>query len=311
VPRSLARNQPETAVGVSTAPCLHRFVPEAQLAVPRQLKVVLASLFCIAGFRLAATAQVQTYSADSLMATFEKASKLSLKGSEITFSDVVVEQINSRVIFKSSQSDRVFCDLSALTGNNTPHVSIGSLVRVTGKVRGRGLLGNVTLDNCKLAPVVAASADTIPQENPSVPADAVAVIPDEPAPVDPVLERHPEPATDVVPARNMRQASPVTKTLPGEPVQSGEVAHPNLEIEHVDNAPRSTPAGADFGKRRVPYTLYVLLFLIGAAASSVFSKLLMPRLRGVQWSKPENRRNTPETRQAALEALLLKSAKKQ
>jgi hypothetical protein len=283
-------------------------VREAQLAIPKELKAVLASLFCIAGFRLAATAQVQTYSADSLIATFQKGSKLSLKGTEISFSDVVVEQINSRVVFKSSQSGRVFCDLSALTGNNTPHVSIGSLLTVSGTVRGRGLLGNVTLDNCNLSHLAAAaSTDAIPQESSSVPADVVAGIPEESAPVAPVLELHPEPPADVVPAGNVRRKSPVAATLPNEPVKSGEGAHPGLESEHVDNVPQSAQEGADSNKRRTSYALYVLLFFSGAAASSAFSNVLMPKLRGVQWSKSTN---TPETRQAALEALLLKNDKK-
>jgi len=46
--------------------------------------------------------QERTYSADSLMAAFEKGSKVSPKGTEIVFRDVVVESKKSKVIFKSS-----------------------------------------------------------------------------------------------------------------------------------------------------------------------------------------------------------------
>jgi len=279
--------------------------------MPKELKVVLASLFCIAGFRLAAAAQFQTYAADSLLATFEKGSKHSLKGTEITFSDVVVLYVNSKVICKSSQGNRVICDLSSSGGNNTPHVSIGSRLTITGKVRGRGLLGNVTLDNCNSTPHAAAiPTDAIPQESPSVPADVAAEAPDAPAPVAPVVDPHLEPPTEVVPARNIRRESRVTTTLPDKPVKSGQSEQPGLEIEHVDNVPKTTQEGTDLNKRRAPYALYVLLFFIGAGASSVFSNVLMPRLRGAQWRGPAEHHNSPETRQAALEALLLKSAKK-
>src|SRR5262249_34700603 len=216
-----------------------------------------------------------TYSADSLMATFEKGSKQSLKGTEITFSDVVVEYVNSKAIFKSSPGNRVICDLSSSGGNNTPHVSIGSRLTITGKVRGRGLLGNVTLDNCNLTPHAAAiPTDANPQESPSVPADVAAEAGDAPAPVAPVVDP-PEPPTEVVPARNIRRESRVTTTLPDEPVKSGQFEQPGLENEHVDNVPKTTQEGTDLYKRRASYALYVLLFFIGAAASSVFSNVLM------------------------------------
>jgi hypothetical protein len=296
--------------------CLHGgWFSEAELGNTRKLTSVLASsLFCIAGFRLAATAQVQTYSADSLMATFEKGSRHSLKGAEITFNDVVIERRSSKVFFKASNGDRVICDLASLTGNNTPHVSIGSLITVTGKVKGRGVLGNVTLDDCNVPPVAASGAavapDAILHEQTSIPVDVVAVVSEEPALVAPPVGRPQEPPKEVVPTGNVQQEPPRTAAITDKPVPLEGVEHPSVQIGHDHNVPRSTQEVADFTKRDIPYALYVLLFLSGAAATSVLSNILIPAFRKMQFWKPASPANTPETRQAALEALLLKSAKK-
>jgi hypothetical protein len=101
-------------------------------------------LMILLGFALSTQAQDQSYSADSLMATFKKGSSVSVKGSEITFSGVVVEVKKSSVVFRSSDNNKVICEsVSSIDG-----ASVGQPLTVTGKVRGRGLLGNVTLDGC-------------------------------------------------------------------------------------------------------------------------------------------------------------------
>jgi hypothetical protein len=53
--------------------------------------------------------------------------------------------------------------------------------------------------------------------------------------------------------------------------------------------------------------LYVLIFLGGAGASLILSKLITPATRV---SKPAAPESTPQVRQAALQALLLKAEKK-
>src|SRR5215471_9016688 len=121
--------------------------------------------FCAAG-------QESVYSADSLMAAFDKGSKVSPKGTQITFRDVVVESEGERVTFKSSRNKRIICKLilSSEDRNRTP--SVGSDVTVVGKVRGRGLLGNVTLDDCSLAsPASGGRSASLERDAPVIPAE--------------------------------------------------------------------------------------------------------------------------------------------
>src|SRR5881628_2454057 len=137
-------------------------------------RILDALLFCTISLTLPAAAQESTYSADSLMSAFEKGSKGSPKGSEIVFRDVVVENRNSKVIFKSSHRDKVICELASNKNHNKPP-SVGSELTVTGKVRGRGLLGNVTLDYCSVALVADSTVSTYPgpQEVASGPPDTL------------------------------------------------------------------------------------------------------------------------------------------
>src|SRR5262249_18836064 len=133
------------------------------------MKISIASLFCLLGLAVVATAQETIYSANSLMAAFDKGSKL--KGTDITFRDIVVDNKNSRVTFRSADSSRVICELNPLSANaNKP--AVASVVTVTGKVRGRGLLGNVTLDNCGL--VMHQETVAVPVESPAPQEVAVA-----------------------------------------------------------------------------------------------------------------------------------------
>src|SRR5262249_40924445 len=116
----------------------------------RTLAALLVGLMSLI---LRATGQEATYSADSLMAAFDNSSTVSPKGAEITFRDLVLESDDEKVTFKSSRNKRVICRLVGSTGTHHKPLSVGSAITVTGKVRGRGLLGNVTLDNCSVAPI--------------------------------------------------------------------------------------------------------------------------------------------------------------
>jgi hypothetical protein len=247
------------------------------------------------GLAVSAKAQESTYSADSLMATFEKGSQISVKGTEIFLRDVVAETRNSRVIFKNSQSDRVICELAPSVQHDTP-LAVGSELRVKGRVRGRGILGNVTLDDCDLAPLDESSAipQTIPQELASAEPDLT--LETEEAPLAP-----PEPD----------RPRSIAKQLAAPPSPPREVFVPGP----VEQAPRATTAdrpessikSSSDAQHQVPYGFYALLVLGGAVSSLILSKLLTPAMRV---SRPPLVENTPEMRQAALQTLLLKAEKK-
>src|SRR5215470_14741568 len=172
-------------------------------------------LFCTISLSLSAAAQESTYSADSLMAAFEKGSKVSPKGTEIVFRDVVVESKNSKVIFKSSHSDKVICELGPSNENHKKPPSVGRELTVTGRVRGRGLLGNVTLDSCSVAIVAdsTVSADPAPQETASRPPDTVPAEDATPASLSEYLPRHiqepaKEPGRKPATTRSIQPAKP-------------------------------------------------------------------------------------------------------
>jgi hypothetical protein len=261
-------------------------------------RIPAALLFWVVGLALTAQAQEPTYSANSLMATFDNG-RINLKGAEIFFRDVVAESRTSRVIFKSSQSDRVICELvpSVQHGNVA---AVGSVLAVRGRVRGRGLLGNVTLDDCSIAPVEEAAAtpvtaDTVPEEaasaQPEVISEAAAIlppasVPDRPAPI---AKQFATPSS-----------APRAAAIPS-PVEQAPIV-PTAR-DHSENSIPLSPES----QSHVPYGWYVLIFLSGAAASLILSKLITPATRV---SRPADPENTPQVRQAALQALLLKAEKK-
>ena len=71
-----------------------------QALVDMPMKVSIASLMCFLGLSVVATAQESIYSANSLMAAFDKGANV--KGAQISFRDVVVDNKNSKVTFRSS-----------------------------------------------------------------------------------------------------------------------------------------------------------------------------------------------------------------
>src|SRR5262245_59816084 len=116
----------------------------------------------------------QQYSADSLIGVFIRDAKSPVKGTTITFTDVVVEARVDRVVFLSSGNDKLICELRAPIAKSGGIVVPGSPLTVVGKVRGRGGLGNVTLDDCSVVvpaavaiePLSAPSTDVIPEPAP-------------------------------------------------------------------------------------------------------------------------------------------------
>src|SRR5438067_2042572 len=75
-----------------------------------RLYVLVMCLLCFRGLIIA---EDTTYSADSLMATFKKGSPISVKGTEITLTGTVAEIKKSSVLFKSSDKDKVICELTS------------------------------------------------------------------------------------------------------------------------------------------------------------------------------------------------------
>jgi hypothetical protein len=257
------------------------------------MKISIGSLFCLLALTVAATAQETTYSADSLMSAFDK--KASLKGADITVRDVVVDNRNSKVSFRSSDLGRVICELDPASANHTKQPAVGSTVTVSGKVRGRGFLGNVTLDNCSL--VTHEEKEVVPAE-PTAPEVAVAppdivseTLPPTPSPVE-QPEEHAKPP--VAPSKAKAVSSAVKKKDAGLPPKLAQMNIP----------PEENPAPGP----GVPYRFYALLVLSGAVASSILSRLART-VRSTPFSKPPALPNA-EIRQAALQELLRKSDKK-
>jgi hypothetical protein len=265
------------------------------------MKVSIASLMCFLGLTVFATAQESTYSANSLMVAFDKGANV--KGAQITFRDVVVDNKNSRVTFRSSETNRVICELNPVSANHSKPPAVGSIATVIGKVRGRGLLGNVTLDNCSVA---------VPEEA------AVA------API--AAQPEPQEVAPTAPEGIISEAAPATIALgnelpqPQEPAKSiatpakAKTATPRKEIAAAAPAPRlalmeEPPQSGSIPKPAIPYRLYALLILAGAIGSLMLS-WLFTSVRSVKFWRSPGSYNTPEIRQAALQALLLKESKK-
>ena len=172
-------------------------------------------LFGMMSMALRATGQESVYSADSLMASFEKSSKVSPKGTQITFRDVVVESEDDKVTFKSSHNKRVVCRLVPSSEDHNKPPSVGSDVTVIGKVRGRGLLGNVTLDNCTVAPLAAVFADEHAASlQPDAPGDVSARASDETPAVSSVPAHSEEVTNEYAPTHIPLPSKPGPQTKP-------------------------------------------------------------------------------------------------
>ncbi len=285
--------------------------------------------FGIINLTLPATAQESTFSADSLMAAFDKGSK-ALKGAEIAFRGVVVENRNSKLVFRSSETYKVICDLSGSAAYYSQPPSVGSMVTVTGKVRGRGLLGNVTLDNCSLALSAALPVSTQPApEELARPSpdritekeSTVASLPNqEPRKEESRKEesRKEEPRKEESRKEEFRKEEPRIEE-PRKKVETRSVQpfKPRKAIVNQEtNSPgRVEPQDQTTNKSAEPrnivsYKFYALLILGGALGYAILSYLLAAAVRAKRDSRPPSTVNPPEVRQAALELLLLKAEKK-
>jgi hypothetical protein len=264
------------------------------------MKISIASLLCLLALTVPATAQEATYSADSLMSAFDKGA--SLKGTAVTVHDVVMDNKNSRVTFRSSDLSRVICELDPATANRIKQPAVGSNVTVSGKVRGRGLLGNVTLDNCSL---LTHEEKTVVPAEPAAQAITVAppeivseTLPPVLSPVEQPVEQPYEPARAVLAPSKAKAVSPAVNAVK----KKDAVAPPKLA--QFDIPPKENPTS----RPGVPYGFYALLVLGGAIASSILSRLAAAA-RSTQFSRPALQ-NTAQIRQAALEQLLRKADSK-
>ena len=257
------------------------------------MRISIGSLCCVLALAVVRTAQETTYSADSLMSALDK--KASLEGTDIPVRDVVVDNKNSKVTFRSSVLGRVICELDHASANHTKPPAVGSTVTVTGKVRGARSLGKRTLDNCRL---VAAEAKAVV---PAEPADEeIAVTPPEivsetPPPTPSPAKQLEEPREPAVAASKAKAISPAVK-------KKDAVLPPKLAQMDIPPKENSTP------RRSVPYGFYALLVLSGVLASSILSRLA-GAVRSTQFCRPPSDENSPQIRQAALEELLRKSDK--
>jgi hypothetical protein len=279
----------------------------------KSASIFLISFFWLVGLGLPATAQELTYSADSLMATFDNGSKPSLKGTEITFRDVpdVIEIKNSKVIFRSSGNGKVICELGPSTEKRHVQLGIGGPLTVIGKVRGRGLLGNVTLDECHLALIegTTASPDVISQE----PAASASL--GDPPQESTAATRFVEPPQELPTAAPIGESQPPTKELVKSknaqattPVR-GRVRKNRLPPEGPAQPNEVTKEVSDSTKPYVLYSFYAVAVIFVSLVLFAIAKLLSPVL-GTVLRRPSNYPNTPEMRQAALEALLSGTKKK-
>jgi hypothetical protein len=158
----------------------------------------------------------------------------------------------------------------------------------------------VTLDNCSVTvSEVATTAAPIPaelelQEPAPVPPEVVAEAP--PTTMASTNEQTQQPAKSAaIPAKAAQAAGAATRK---------EVAAPAPRLAQMEEPPQK----GSVPKPVVPYGLYALLVVGGVVGSSILSRLFSA-VRSAQFSRPAVQ-NTPEVRQAALQALLLKESKK-
>jgi len=237
------------------------------------------------------------------MSAFSKGLQASLKGSEITLTGVVAEIKKSRIVFKSSGNDKVICEL--VSSNAIEGHPVGSVLTVAGKVRGRGLLGNVTLDQC------------------NVPSSSIAST--EPAPIEPPLERSEEPITSVeettpavvADAAVVPFATANPLTGPAQAPKTRSVAAPDKTVSAADlvesaittaeqphdPVPQASSSLKIVSRGILLATVAVLLVIGVLLAFVKFGPAIAAGLR------PPSFPTTDGARRAALEALLEKDKK--
>jgi hypothetical protein len=274
-----------------------------------RLLLLVIRIFCFSNVIVAQ----EHYSPDSLMAAFEKDSTNSLKGSPITLSGIVVESRKTRVVFRSSGNDKVTCMLLPPLADGVDGPAAGSQSTVLGRIRGRGGLGNVTLDDCSIMTipkVTEAATAVLPEIAPVTPqipqSPSVALVPPAPPVVGEtqktVAEAVPSRKPVSIPVRPEKPSGPVTEAIPQEPEAAAEADTPPL-AEQPSNPEAAVPSSPATCVCNYAYAF--IGFLAGLTFLSCVK--LVPV---VTRSRRNDVSPTPEMRRVALETLLLKQKKR-
>lgn len=120
------------------------------------------------------------YSPDSLtrLYTTNKSAAKALAGTTITVSGTAFRASAKTLVFKTYTNDKLTC--STLNTFVEPQQLIGTIVTVRGRLRGRGLLGNITMDDCDVMPFLSELISdvnttlTIPEANSDSAGDSAA-----------------------------------------------------------------------------------------------------------------------------------------
>src|SRR5262245_34540373 len=281
-----------------------------------RLSRLIACLVCILGCGATATAQDKTYSADTLLATFQKGSPISIKGAEIKFVGVIVELKKSRVVFKGSGDDKIICELVTPLGTSKDVPAVGGSLTVVGRVRGRGMLGNVTLDPC-----VRTLAEPEPAPAPAPPPPPVVPepVPEKTEPAEVIAEPVPEPTADLPAPEPPKNPQAVGRVA----VPSAKLSRPAMPQPKAETVVDATAADeakrpeAPASPQEVPMETsapsttrlvrYLPLFIASAVGMTLGALLVFMKMRPATSPafRSESGPTPQEERRAALEALLL------
>ena len=272
---------------------------------------VFFSVAVLVSFTLTAVAQELSYSADSLIATFGSDLQSPLKGTEIRLSDRVVEVRKSSVTFRSSGKDKVTCELVSPIANLSQGPRLGSPLTVIGKVRGRGLLGNVTLDQCSFAqPAAVANNERIPADTshqvaelPLQPAELPAQLPLETAPV---VVQTPVTAvpTKVKSSALVQPATTAAAAAPVALVADNKLGAVNPAPQVVEEQQAISQCAES--PKKIPYGSHLLVALFAGIGTLTLTKLRYATSTRIRTSPGTS---SEDVRRAALEALLSKQKK--
>jgi hypothetical protein len=273
-------------------------------------------VLCLGGNSAAILAQ-ERYSANSLMAAFDSFSNTSPKGTSIALTDVVVESKKTRIVFKSSKNGKVICELASPLSDN---IASGTSLTVVGKVRGRGMLGNVTLDDCSLktSEAVAETPPVVLPETLPVRVEVAAAPLAQPVvpPIAPPVVAKAAPAVVPVgiPAVVPRKHVPEKETRPVEmaravdevPDHDEGLMPKNLQLPLHPVEPQFELTDETLSSHRTTSNVFYALggFLVGMLVL-VFVKRIATSQEDDEPEKP----NTPEVRRVALEELLSRRKK--
>jgi hypothetical protein len=263
--------------------------------------------FCLILFSSAGLAQETPYTADSLMAAFNKGPQNSPKGIQITFTGTIAEIKPTGVVFKSSSNDKVICEPISSVRFEVEGHPVGSALTVVGKVRGRGALGNVTLDQCSLVLTDVASNKPAAIETPDdVSREEVIDLSREV-----ITDGIPVAAAgvaDVVPSPSATPATPDAKTpavaKPSKPVSTNKREEPKRAVTTSVQPAERVQEGSSFPKTDSCGVYRTLSAVLLGIIALVFIGKLRVVAGGLR--KPTGV-PTEAARRAALEALLTKS----